>query len=79
MILAPPAFEFSLARVHENFSHDSSYFEHYLPTGILLPGTSPEDGIFNSAQNPHDHRGIGAGLLPPEDSGSDDDFLAPHT
>ncbi|MCJ1269378.1 hypothetical protein MMC22_009270 [Lobaria immixta] len=43
------------------------YFEHYQPTGILQPGTLPEDGIFNSAHNPHDHRGIGAGLLPPEE------------
>ncbi len=44
-----------------------AYFEHYEPTGILQPGTSPEDGIFNSSQDPNHHAGIGAGTLPPED------------
>lgn len=44
-----------------------AYFEHYEPTGILQPRTSPEEGIFNSSQDPNNHGGIGAGTLPPED------------
>ena len=29
------------------------------PSGILLPHTSPRDGIFNSALDPLEHQGIG--------------------
>ena len=31
---------------------------------MLKPGTCPEDGIFDATQQPSDHAGIGAGLLP---------------
>lgn len=66
MILALPA-SILVRTSTKVFSHVNSYFEHYQPTGILEPGISPQDGVFNSTQNPHDHRGIGAGLLPPEE------------
>ena len=29
------------------------------PSGILLPGTSPRDGIFNSTLDPLEHQGLG--------------------
>ena len=35
---------------------------------MLQPGSSPEDGIFNSSEDPSKHAGIGAGLLPPANS-----------
>ncbi|MDI1489164.1 MAG: hypothetical protein OHK93_008442 [Ramalina farinacea] len=40
------------------------YFEHYSPTGILLPGTNPVDGVFNATTDPAYHAGLGAGNLP---------------
>ena len=53
-----------LLRVH-SAEDAASYFEHYESTGILKPGTSPEDGVYNSIEDPSQHAGIGAGLLPP--------------
>ncbi|KAL8825056.1 MAG: hypothetical protein Q9191_004643 [Dirinaria sp. TL-2023a] len=35
------------------------YFTHMSPTGLLLPNTSPRDGIFNSALDPLAHQGVG--------------------
>jgi phytanoyl-CoA hydroxylase len=40
------------------------YFEHLQPTGILKPGTSPRDGIFDSTQDPVMHNGVGGRDLP---------------
>lgn len=37
----------------------NSYFKQFAPTGILLPDTSPRDGIFDSAKDPLIHQGIG--------------------
>ena len=36
-----------------------SYFRHLSPTGILLPQTSPRDGIFDPANDPLAHQGLG--------------------
>ncbi|KAM0699772.1 hypothetical protein Q7P36_000775 [Cladosporium allicinum] len=41
-----------------------SYFEHMAPTGILKPGTSPRDGIFNEGEDPVVHNGVGGRDLP---------------
>ena len=40
------------------------YFNHLAPTGILAPGTSPRDGIFDSTQDPLSHSGVGGSDLP---------------
>jgi phytanoyl-CoA hydroxylase len=40
------------------------YFEHLEPTGILKPGTSPRDGIFDDTQDPIVHNGVGGRDLP---------------
>ncbi|OBT61627.1 hypothetical protein VE03_08862 [Pseudogymnoascus sp. 23342-1-I1] len=40
------------------------YFQHWGETALLEPGTSPQDGIFNTSENPLHHGGIGAGDLP---------------
>ncbi|TKA68202.1 hypothetical protein B0A55_09372 [Friedmanniomyces simplex] len=40
------------------------YFEHLQPTGILKPGTSPRDGIFDDTQDPIVHNGVGGSDLP---------------
>ncbi|KAI9798780.1 MAG: hypothetical protein M1833_004610 [Piccolia ochrophora] len=40
------------------------YFSCMSDTGILKPGTSPRDGIFNDAEDPMQHTGIGAASLP---------------
>lgn len=45
-----------------NISH--SYFQNWSDTALLEPGTSPQEGIFNSSENPLHHGGIGAGDLP---------------
>lgn len=45
-------------------AHITSYFQHWGDTSLLQPGTSPQDGIFNSSENPLHHGGIGAGDLP---------------
>ena len=36
-----------------------SYFKQIAPTGILLPSTSPRDGIFDPANDPLAHQGLG--------------------
>ena len=41
-----------------------AYFEHLEPTGILKPGTSPRDGIFNEGEDPVVHNGVGGSDLP---------------
>ncbi|KAM0714314.1 hypothetical protein Q7P37_010101 [Cladosporium fusiforme] len=41
-----------------------SYFEHMAPTGILKPGTSPRDGIFDEREDPVAHNGVGGRDLP---------------
>lgn len=40
------------------------YFAHLAPTGILKPGTSPRDGIFNEGEDPETHSGVGGTDLP---------------
>ncbi|KAF2484742.1 hypothetical protein BDY17DRAFT_134811 [Neohortaea acidophila] len=40
------------------------YFAHLAPTHILKAGTSPRDGIFNDADDPETHNGVGATRLP---------------
>ncbi|ELR09504.1 hypothetical protein GMDG_00686 [Pseudogymnoascus destructans 20631-21] len=40
------------------------YFQNWADTALLEPGTSPQEGIFNSSENPLHHGGIGAGDLP---------------
>ena len=37
------------------------YFSMLAPSGVLKPGTKPVEGIFDSAQDPLDYPGIGAG------------------
>lgn len=41
-----------------------AYFEHLSPTGILKPGTSPRDGIFNPEADPVAQHGVGGRDLP---------------
>jgi len=41
-----------------------AYFKHLEPTGILKPGTSPRDGIFNEGEDPIAHNGVGGKDLP---------------
>lgn len=41
-----------------------AYFSHMEPTGILKPGTSPRDGIFDTTQDPVVHNGVGGRDLP---------------
>jgi len=41
-----------------------AYFSHMAPTGILKPGTSPRDGIFNASEDPIVHNGVGGRDLP---------------
>ncbi|KAK5723255.1 hypothetical protein LTR15_004952 [Elasticomyces elasticus] len=41
-----------------------NYFEHLQPTGILKPGTSPREGIFDTTQDPIVHNGVGGKDLP---------------
>ena len=38
-----------------------------MPSGILKPGSDPEEGVFNDAEDVMSHGGIGAGELPPTD------------
>ncbi|KAK5707072.1 hypothetical protein LTR17_021029 [Elasticomyces elasticus] len=40
------------------------YFEHLRSTGILKPGTSPREGIFDATQDPLVHNGVGGRDLP---------------
>lgn len=42
----------------------AAYFKHLAPTGILKPGTSPRDGIFNDEEDPIAHNGVGGSDLP---------------
>lgn len=41
-----------------------AYFAHLAPTGILKPGTSPREGIFNEREDPIAHNGVGGRDLP---------------
>jgi len=41
-----------------------AYFAHLAPTGILKPGTSPREGIFNDGEDPIAHNGVGGTDLP---------------
>lgn len=41
-----------------------AYFTHLASTNILKPGTSPREGIFNPAENPLAHHGVGGRDLP---------------
>ncbi len=41
-----------------------AYFKHLESTGILKPGTSPRDGIFNDGDDPIMHAGVGGTDLP---------------
>jgi phytanoyl-CoA hydroxylase len=41
-----------------------AYFTHLAPTGILKPGTSPRDGIFDDREDPVAHNGVGWTDLP---------------
>jgi len=41
-----------------------AYFTHLAPTGILKPGTSPRDGIFDDREDPVVHNGVGGTDLP---------------
>ncbi|WPH02073.1 Hypothetical protein R9X50_00492800 [Acrodontium crateriforme] len=41
-----------------------AYFEHLAPTGILKPGTSPREGIFDTTADPVAHNGVGGRDLP---------------
>ena len=41
-----------------------AYFEHLAPTGILKPGSSPRDGIFDENQDAIVHNGVGGTDLP---------------
>lgn len=40
-----------------------NYFELLSPSGVLAPGTAPEEGIFDAAKNKQDYPGIGAGAV----------------
>ncbi|KAK6223571.1 phytanoyl-CoA hydroxylase [Colletotrichum tabaci] len=40
-----------------------SYFRSLAPSGVIKPGTSPRDGIFDDAKSPADYPGIGAGSV----------------
>ena len=42
------------------FDMRERYFQTISPTGILKPGSSPRDGIFDSSLDPSAHQGIGA-------------------
>jgi phytanoyl-CoA hydroxylase len=41
-----------------------AYFSHMAPTGILKPGTSAREGIFDPTQDPIVHNGVGGRDLP---------------
>ena len=41
-----------------------AYFSHLAHTGILKPGTSPRDGIFDDREDPIAHNGVGGSDLP---------------
>ncbi|KAJ4996370.1 hypothetical protein K4K48_008625 [Colletotrichum sp. SAR 10_66] len=40
-----------------------AYFKSLEPSGVIKPGTSPRDGIFDDAKSPGDYPGIGAGSV----------------
>ena len=46
------------------FDMREAYFTHLAPTGILKPGTSPRDGIFDDREDPIVHNGVGGTDLP---------------
>ena len=39
------------------------YFKMLAPSGVLKPGTSPVEGVFNDAKDKDDYPGIGAGAV----------------
>ncbi|KAF7189955.1 1-deoxypentalenic acid 11-beta-hydroxylase [Pseudocercospora fuligena] len=55
-----------------------AYFTHMSSTGILKPGTSPRDGIFDSTQDPVAHHGNGGRDLPGEQE-KVDKLITAHT
>lgn len=55
-----------------------AYFEHLAPTGILKPGTSPRDGIFDPNEDPIAHNGVGGRDLP-EDIERVNKLMSAHT
>ncbi|PIA91751.1 hypothetical protein CB0940_09717 [Cercospora beticola] len=55
-----------------------AYFTHMQPTGILKPGTSPREGIFDNTQDPIAQHGVGGRDLP-EDRLKVDKLVSAHT
>lgn len=55
-----------------------AYFEHLAPTGILKPGTTPREGIFNPDADPVAHHGNGGTDLP-EDVEKVNKLISAHT
>lgn len=55
-----------------------AYFKHLQPTGILKPGSSPRDGIFDVAADPIAHNGVGGSDLP-EDADRVDKLESAHS
>ncbi|OCL12092.1 hypothetical protein AOQ84DRAFT_285928 [Glonium stellatum] len=54
------------------------YFSHMAETGILKPGTSPREGIFNPENDPIAHSGVGGTDLP-EDQKKVEKLTSAHT
>lgn len=54
------------------------YFDHLSSTGILKPGTSPRDGIFDPDADPIAHNGVGGTDLP-EDKMRQEKLMTAHT
>jgi phytanoyl-CoA hydroxylase len=46
---------------HDVLRAREEYFKMLEPSGVLEPGTAPVEGIFDSAKDPADYPGIGAG------------------
>ena len=55
-----------------------AYFAHMQSTGILKPGTSPRDGIFDTSADPIAHHGNGGRDLP-DDQLKVDKLITAHT
>ena len=56
----PPARLFDHHCISRGMITKLSYFTQFYHTGMLLPKTSPRDGIFNRSNDPIAHQGIGA-------------------